>query len=312
MLLIAILNGLEAQPPVDSLLCHYPLNGSFDDFSGTNHGTSAGVDFGADRFGNIAHAARFDSTGDVVDFGDINLIHPYFSVSFWVSYDSINSGEYRILSKREFCSSGNFFDISVSDSATGMECYSGNNSSGNAAAGGVILYETWHHVVYVVDSVNQHTLKYIDGVLESTKPWQTQMGGLDNTVSLLLGSSPCVTGGSIQGYKGLFDDLRIYERPLTQAEVIALFNEPNPVVSVDEIFQADGMNVYPNPVLDFLYLDIKESDIKYLKIFDSRGITVLTETENFKMLNVSDLPAGRYSIIVNTPSLWQNREFIKR
>ncbi len=225
---------LKAQIPTDNLLCHYSFNDTFNNSghaNSPNHGQNFGATQAADRFGNLEYAIYLDGNS-MVDFGDVDIMNPDVTISFWMNYDALSSGEYRIISKRTACTAGNFFDINVSSDNTGMECYSGSNNSANAAGGGSTSSGVWHHISYVVDDSQQITQKYIDGVLVSTRNWDTPMGSIDNPATLGISRSPCINGSSVFNYSGYIDEIRVYTRPLNSIEIAALYTEPNPFSAV--------------------------------------------------------------------------------
>jgi hypothetical protein len=79
-------------------------------------------------------------------------------------------------------------------------------------------------------------------------------GTMDNTAGIALGYSPCVNGTSIQRFHGSFDDLRVYTRSLTDAEVTALYNEENPTAGLsDEVTMS--ITIFPNPLSNQLQIN---------------------------------------------------------
>ena len=80
----------------------------------------------------------------------------------------------------------------------------------------------WHHVVGTWDGTDQSI--YIDGVLDSTVV-RPGIGQINNTVTPLeIGRAE--SGGVPERYfSGQLDDLAIYSRALSAAEVLALFQD---------------------------------------------------------------------------------------
>lgn len=287
-----------AQIPSDSLMCFYPFNNNVEDSVSTHDGTNNGCTFGSDRFGNANAALYMDGLNDNVAFDDMPLVDPDFTISFWMNYDNIMSGEYRLISKREICGSGNFIDIAVSTGNTGMECYTGSSSVSNAAAGGSTSSGAWFHVAYVLDDQAQATLKYIDGVLVSTNSWGGPTGSIDNNASLGLAISPCINGGSVKRYQGYVDDIRVYYRSLTANEITALFQEPNPAtVGINEKENKMNVKIFPNPATNNVTISC-DGNISSVAVFDLSGKLILTQNQN--NFSIEDLANGIYSIVVST------------
>lgn len=305
----------SAQIPTDSLLCHYPFNNTFNDVADTNHGTNYGATFAIDRFGNANRALYLDSV-DWVDFGNVDLTEPNFSISLWVNFDTTVGTPWYILSKRPACSVGNFMNVGANSNGVGMELYSGSNSSGNAAPGGTINNNNWHHVVLIANDTNQQTYKYIDGILATTKNWGTPMGSIANSASLVLSESPCIGVNGSDHYKGFVDDIRIYKRPIDSTEVVALFNEPNPVTPpppppsglTDK--NDDIITVFPNPSNGIINIK-SETDIQSISIMDFTGKVVLSKNQ-VSTIDIYSLETGIYFLEINTKERRYIRKVIKQ
>ena len=72
------------------LVCHYPFNGDFNDWSGYNrHATPSGDPQAiVDRFGNEDMAYFFDGNGDYLSCGNW-FDYQDFTLSFWVNQVSL-------------------------------------------------------------------------------------------------------------------------------------------------------------------------------------------------------------------------------
>lgn len=304
--------GVQAQIPTGNLICFYPFNSNLEDQAGANDGVSMGGVFTTDRFGHPNQALYLSGEGSNVDFGDISLEAPEFTISFWMNFDTVFSGAYRILSKREICNASNFVDISVGDSLVGMECYSGSNNSANAAGGGLVEPSRWIHIAFVVDSSTQQTLKYIDGTLVSTKAWPSQMGSIDNSASFGISLSPCIDESYAKSYKGNIDDIRVYDRPLNQSEISQLFNEADPGLSLENESLPLKVNVFPNPATDRLIVETPSQKVKWIKLRDWMGRTVYEKDGISSTVDLSRLPDGTYILSVLTNKGQFSKTILKR
>lgn len=88
-------------------------------------------------------------------------------------------------------------------------------SSVIGTATGAISAGEWHHIVYSFDHAADSSVLYVDGVAVAA-----------GTVGPMLGRAPVWTIGALDGgttgfFKGDIDDVAIYRRPLTAAEVSA-------------------------------------------------------------------------------------------
>ena len=74
----------------------------------------------------------------------------------------------------------------------------------------------WHHWAYVRDADMDTSLLYIDGELYKSMFYPNEIGDVDNA-PLFIGAE----GGTAQFFKGLIDEVRIWDRSLTQSEIRA-------------------------------------------------------------------------------------------
>jgi hypothetical protein len=220
-----------AQGPV----AWYPLDGNANDLSGNgNNGTVNGAVPTSDRFGNINSAYSFNGVSDFIsipasaDFG-FNLNENY-SISTWVKY----------------CDHGVFATVAVGLTQTdpGVSFgISGWTSAAFAGPTGTVAWEftpaapladgKWHHLVAVFINTSSFgrpassTVFYVDGQLFSTVDPSSSLNHLDHPKSW---NNP---GRALIGwyndpstfFMGAIDDVRLYKRELSPAEITALYGE---------------------------------------------------------------------------------------
>jgi hypothetical protein len=127
-----------------------------------------------------------------------------FSVSIWILNDSLTSG-------------GPFnwgTNITCGRNGTGYNCTVDGNATGSALAPGV-FDRKWHHIVFVNNGNNQRIYK--DGVQAGTA-----------TETLVPGTNLVRIGNRLSSssfFRGVIDELRLYGRLLTAAEVLELYNQ---------------------------------------------------------------------------------------
>lgn len=174
--------------------------------------------------GVIGQAAVFDGVDDQVlfpAFSDALIGDNDFTLTYWFS---LTGGlTHAVLSKRAWCGYAPFFDIRVNAaSVTRLELSDGNRTFG------VSIPETtseWHHVAFTRSGVNLRAFLNAKLVDESTVPENTNF---QNTSYLGVSNSPCIGADGTQMLEGRLDDLRIYNRPLSEAEIrklIVIFSD---------------------------------------------------------------------------------------
>jgi hypothetical protein len=228
---LATSRGIEGGPTFTGLgdeqlwLCP-SLDDSANDISGYgNNGTyNGGMATVADTGSGGTRAYDFDGVDDRITVPQANFDFlretNYFSTSAWVKADSV-SGQRTIIGGD--LNTANYGIFVANDPGTGgVRCarsdgatpYSPNtNSSTNITA------SQWTHVCWVVD--NTTSTLYLDGVqiFQETGTFQTSTGSL--TDSVFIGCF--IFGGTLYSlWDGLQDDIRIYDRALTQAEITHL------------------------------------------------------------------------------------------
>jgi hypothetical protein len=138
-----------------------------------------------------------------------------FTISAWV-YLASGAGSFPMIVDANTSSSAWFFGVNIgSGSHAGLNLYlgSGTMQTTNNTA---FTTNTWHHVVGTYDGSVAKV--YVDNVLLSTSSSGTSAAKLSG---LLVGNG---TAAGNSFWKGNIDDLRIYNRALSAAEVLALYN----------------------------------------------------------------------------------------
>jgi len=196
----------------DGLVAYYPFNGNANDESGNgNNGTVNGASLTTDRFGNSGKAYSFDGISNYIETADIDL-NETATISVWVQpIGTIGS----LVSK--YGNGNESYELMYNNSTHGLYGHVGavSNSNNNIYSNhNLSINNIWQHCVFTLN--NGFAEIYIDGVLVYT---QTDVNPTyQNNDNVLFGKS--VWGGNI--FNGKLDDIRIYNRALTQAEITYL------------------------------------------------------------------------------------------
>ena len=223
-------NNPTPPPPTDHLAAAY----AFDESNGTatadssehgNTGILHGATFVAGKHGN---AVSFDGQADYVEVSNsasLDIGGSGLTIAFWARIQSTNSGvDYVIVGKPWSGSSmpSPFYQYGVEYSNSGnktVDLFFGDPSGGlhgpyrMSAPPGV-----WTHVAYTYDGNTVHG--YLDGVERLSTADPATLVARGN--SLRLG----VDGAYQQFYDGALDDLRLYSRALTAAEIRSVMETP--------------------------------------------------------------------------------------
>ncbi|QNN22330.1 hypothetical protein HED60_08610 [Planctomycetales bacterium ZRK34] len=207
-------------PPPPVLLYGFDeVSGSTEtDGSGNNHtGTLTNGPTFAPGAGTISGAMNFDGVNDYVIADDSTLLNPRNAISFsaWVKSDNWAGGNPRILQKGNsdnqyrFLSEWGSFKFHLSGVGELTHAYPDTAS--------------WKHLAATWDGATMRL--YYDGVEVASK---SATGTIDVTNHPLYVGTKHSTAPSGDHFKGLMDDVRIYNVALNSAEVKWLYDQGKP------------------------------------------------------------------------------------
>ncbi|WP_167020240.1 fibronectin type III domain-containing protein [Chitinophaga sp. Cy-1792] len=234
-------NGTSSQLNSYPLRAWYKLNGNAADSSyfGIN-GTASGVTWSADGVGGSQSASFTGATSSNVTIGNTTangLLRDTISartISMWIKPTAVSGKQYVL-------------DIGNATNGMGIRL-NGNKVEGAIAASGTRIFVTtstqaltannWVHVVLVYGKGGSNRLKlYVNNSL-ATSATGTNSGFTSNTIgaateNALLGtySGTSATNNafndnsSITSFKGLIDNVMIFDQALVDTEVTALYNQ---------------------------------------------------------------------------------------
>jgi uncharacterized protein (TIGR02145 family) len=221
---ISYSQALRFDVPTDGLVAYYPFNGNANDESGNNHnGTVTGAVLTSNRMGAANSAYSFDGLSDYIYITNSSLISgSYVSISIWVKTDGTTQG-FPIISGNQ-----NDYNIFVDKDSATVWIVTNQASATSPCTGfwtknGYLPPDQWNHIVLNYDGI---TLKmYINNMLSKSIPatgkiWTPQPDYLTFGVYFLNGSP-----NTTNTYKGKLDDVRIYNRALSEPEINQLFHE---------------------------------------------------------------------------------------
>jgi len=209
----------SAEPMFDEeLVANYTFSGDADDetvFS--NHASVSGAQLADDRFGLANQAYHFDGMDDAITAANSPQQNSDFTtVSFWVNLNELpGTGEYYLLSN------GGWQERwKISLPSHGKPVWTTNNTSGisdmDSGDGNELVPGTWTHVVMSHDGAMDKI--YLDGNLVASKE---VTGAMNSTVHPLgIGYNPIDNANFTNGS---LDEVRIYNRALTDQEVADLY-----------------------------------------------------------------------------------------
>ena len=210
----------------DGLVAHYPFNGNANDESGNgNDGTVNGATLTEDRLGNANSAYRLDGN-DYIEVQDSSLLDltATFTISLWINQAQAQALGYRLVDKTTpGVHDGYGFD--TYDNSTGkiMRLTGGIKS---ASANTAYSLNEWHYLV--VTFSNGTSTFYLDGIADGSGNHGSSIQ--TNDLPLRIGTSRDSYMATL-GFKGVMDDVRIYNRALSECEIQSLHTGRDECVS---------------------------------------------------------------------------------
>lgn len=220
------LNPAPTDNLTNGLVLNMPFSGNTQDVSGNNnHGTNGGATLTTDRKGNPNSAYSFNGTSNFIEIADNATLRPEkITISAWVKTSNINS---MVLGKTNFAdASGEMFSFGFAYEQNGFHWAIKQDANCLPGNGWQICYSApklndnaWHHIIGTFDGVKM-TL-YADGKIVGTK---TNVVG--NKINNCVGGKLTI-GRWWQGqtlyFGGIIDDIRIYNRALSETEIQQLY-----------------------------------------------------------------------------------------
>ena len=216
-----IQNG--ATPPAlnGSLVGYWPFNGNANDESnGGKNGTVSGAVLTADRFGTLNKAYDFNGTNAFISVPGAFPITNDFTISFWTqSQNTIAEGT--VLTDGSNDIGGNDFILSLNANNVNVRAdKSGTNLWENFSISNENITGTWSHVVWKMTPTSSSI--YVNGKLIGTKDVRGSNLGFHDAKSYF-GVRGVWTGYLDKYFKGKLDDIAMYNRSLTDAEIQQLY-----------------------------------------------------------------------------------------
>lgn len=188
--------------------------------------------------GTIGNALQFDGQQNFLTMlGDISVNRirsTDFSISFYFRPSS-GSGTYDILSKREDCNDNRALAVTYTPQSGQLGVLLSENPDRQVRMTQRLPpNRCWFHIVIV--RRNTRVLLYVDGrfVQEAST---AQRINLQNNAQLSLSASPCLGSGQVR-FRGAFDELRIYDRAVTEADIDLLFVSRDRILTRDTVIYA--------------------------------------------------------------------------
>lgn len=282
--------------PTTGLLAWYNFNGSGANANNASLNTLAnyGATFVADRFGNVNAAAFVDGLGTQW----MQLSAPSFTFSqtgaytlaVWVK-KSVQNGSGVVLMSGN--TTANNFITNIQGN-TGVQFGVNKQQSPWTWLTCTDTIGAWMHLVGTYS--NGKMKLYRDGVLQDSTTF-TLTGSVAVNQTLWVGRGP-----SGNYYTGVFDDIGIWNRSLTQTEITSLYTSQTTTGISNQ--DKNQIAVYPNPVKNIVTVKFDFGQNKKYVITNNEGKNMsegIITGSDFKV-DLTEFPSGVYYLnVVDSP-----------
>ena len=214
----------SAFSPEEGLVAYYSFNycDARDESGNDSHGK---------LYGSINCWCGIEDDGLLLDGINDYIIYPGkvnnyfttsdFTISFYVKAEQYMVFQQSLLSKRAECEENNMMDILLDMHSRRLvpEIYeSPNKYYPNLQTN--LDSTSWFHFVLVREGTQATT--YINGE-QMQKGFRCSGVDISNNALLSFSNSPCIQSGSARRFRGVIDELRVYNRALTPEDVRELY-----------------------------------------------------------------------------------------
>ncbi len=228
-----------------NIIADYPFSGNANDVSGNNlHGQNSGAILTADRLGNPQSAYYFNggSQNIAVTNQPILNFQDAITVSCWFRANDLPEKETFLLSHGSWQSR---WKLSITPDKYLRWTVNTLNGISDLDATIPLQTDSFYHVAVTYDG--SILALYLGGQLHSYKA----LTGKIRTTAVPFLMGQMLPGETTYNFKGVIDEVKIYDYALTPAAVIALYN--GNTTPVEELMlDTQILQVYPNPAFEKL------------------------------------------------------------
>lgn len=211
----------------NGLVAYYPFNGNANDASSNGYnGTVYGATLAPDRFGQPNQAYHFDGSSRIFIANSDLVSGSALTLAAWIKPDSLSSNWMNVISP----GTQNSYELGVATNSAQafLDFRFGAGTISVNSAAGALQTNTWIHLAMVYDGT-KITL-FVNGVAVSSVPASSSLYQ-DPEAILNIGAYQYYYAGTVYndafgGFVGSIDEVRIYNRALSNQEIGELMSPP--------------------------------------------------------------------------------------
>jgi hypothetical protein len=279
----------------DDPILYFPFDGNANDLSGyNNHGTVSGATLTEDRFGNLNSAYLFDGVNDYIIVGNNSILNfqNTISISFWMRIDEFFDTETFPISHGSY---QNRWKLSIIPERYLRWTVKSTTATKDLDSSTKLEKDRYYHVATIYDGADFEI--YINGELDAHTSFSGKI--LQTDIDLTIGQMLPLNNS--YNFKGVLDDIRIYDYALSPQQIMNLYNEnTNNIESKlngipQDYFLAQNFPNPFNPSTNIYYQIPQECFVK-LEIYNILGEKICILVDEKKI-------PGKYQISWNTEGL---------
>lgn len=220
----------------ENMVAHYPFEGSYDDMSGNglHPDTNGSMALGTDRFGDKGKASFFDGVDDYLTIASDSLLNPrdQLTITFWAKRDNVPAAMSPIVHKGGERTSGytnREYSVWLRDDGSFMVSSAGDDSGHRMFYSSIAQVETWTFFAVVIDRRNHRVRIFLNDTFD--REYTDNYSSFNtNENEIRIGWTEEVSG-TFSHFSGTLDDIRIYDRALSNYEISSLYRIAGPAAS---------------------------------------------------------------------------------
>ncbi|KHD05514.1 hypothetical protein PN36_12315 [Candidatus Thiomargarita nelsonii] len=222
----------------DGLVAYYPFDGNAQDESGNgNHGTVHGATLTEDRFGHLNSAYNFDGMDDCILANDSTTLDIQNNISLiaWIKTRGTDEGETGMIVAKHYTHWARayalyerkvYYSQQYPDGITFS--YVDDHNNDHVTITDRTDDNNWHLIVGTYNKSTGISELYVDGILKNSNNFG-KIDLMQTSVPVSIGCYLNSADGSFlrEFFHGTIDDVRIYNRALSESEVQQLYQMNN-------------------------------------------------------------------------------------
>lgn len=295
-----------------NLIAHYPLAGNAQDLTENQlHGTPFNVAYVPDFKGNTQEAIYFNGVDSRITVDNRPVMNPQdgITVSTWFRANDLPAKETFLLSHGSW---QNRWKISFTPEKKLRWTVNTTGGIGDLDTDFAMQTDSFYHIATAFDG--NLLLIYINGELQSYK----QLSGKIRTTTLPLLMGQMLPGNTEYNFKGVIDEVRIFDYALNPEAARQLFDSYFGTVSVQNPgLREVPLSIAPNPARDYLRITAPETlrgtnstltiydlsgRIRHHQVFPDSGVLEL---------DLQNLSSGQYILVLKNKMSVGRASFIR-